>query len=99
MEALAATEETTRQYAVVAPGTWPAWPSTPTSKRGAGRPTRPRRGGALQDVLVAVSRRSDHPAQCAQQLMAAWKSTQGDARMNVLEIICLVPAGPRRCPR
>jgi len=42
---------------------------------------------SLQDVLVAVSRRSKQPEQCARQLMDAWKKG-GPARPNVLEIIC-----------
>lgn len=44
---------------------------------------------AIQSVLVAVSRRSDQPAQCAKQLMDAWKKAPaGPARMSVLEVIC-----------
>lgn len=44
---------------------------------------------AAQSVLVAVSRRSDQPAQCAKQLMDAWKKAPAGApRMSVLEVIC-----------
>lgn len=43
---------------------------------------------SLQDTLVAITRRSEQPAECAQQLLAAWKKATGPSRISVLEIIC-----------
>jgi HEAT repeat protein len=42
----------------------------------------------LQELLLAVCRRSDQRAQCAQQLIAAWKTAKGSSRLVVLEILC-----------
>jgi len=88
MEALAAGEEATRQNAVIALRQLAGMAEYPDLLARLVKSDSPETRRALQDVLVAVSRRSDQPAQCAQQLMEAWKSTKGDARMNLLEIIC-----------
>ena len=88
MEALQAKEDPVRQNAFAGLREMAGMPQYPELLKRLLEADQPETRSSLQSTLVAITRRSDQPAECAQQLLAAWKKAAGASRIGVLEIVC-----------